>query len=56
MERYNIKDMGPDNLYKLDNDPDRKALWKARRSILDRLMTNPEKKFLIVYVLAGHGI
>jgi len=56
MRRYLVLDDGPEQLYKMDDNPDLKRLWRVRRHIRRRLMDNPDKNFLIVYVLASHGI
>ena len=56
MEQYLIMDYGPDNMYKMINDPSYKMVDATRRSIMKYLKNNPEKKVLVVYVFACHGV
>ena len=53
MERYDISDTGPDDLYVVDNDPDFDKMVKVVDDIKQRLRESPQENFLIVYILAG---
>ena len=59
LKRYNITDTGPvddENLYVLNDDATAAKMRKVIVSIKNRLAAEPTKKFLIVYVFAGHGM
>ena len=48
--------MGRNNQYLLDNTPTYKRVFKVRTGIAKRLKASPDKTFLLLYALAGHGI
>ena len=56
MERYNIVDTGPDGIYNMENDPTQKEVRETNASIRKRLRAEPEMNFLIIQILAGHGM
>ena len=53
MERYGITN--PADIYELE-DPKFMQTLKTMKKIRERLKDNPEKKHLILYVAAGHGM
>ena len=55
LEAYGIVDRGPDNMYVMD-DPNMKRVRAVKRSLMMMLKDNPDKKVLIVFILAGHGM
>ena len=54
--RYAITDYGKNDSYLLDNTPSYKRVFKTRTGISTRLRENPDKTFLLLYALAGHGM
>ena len=59
LERYGITDTGPiddKNLYVLNDNATAAKIRKVLKSIKHRISSNPEKNFLVIYVLAGHGM
>ena len=56
MEQYGItKATNPGNIYEL-KDPKNMEVMKTMAEIKKRLKANPDKKHLILYVAAGHGM
>ena len=43
-------------MYNLQNNPKLSSIIKATSNIKRRLSQHPDKKFLIFYVVAGHGV
>ena len=59
LEMYDIKDKGPidnKNLYVLNENATLKKIIEVMTSIRMRMKENPDKNFLVIYVLAGHGM
>ena len=59
LEQYGIKDTGPvddKNLYVLNDNATAAKIRDVMKNIRHRISSNPEKNFLVVYVLAGHGM
>ena len=56
LKRYNIKDMGRKDIYKLDKDPSWAEVIVARKDLSSRVKNSPDLKFLLIFVVAGHGI
>ena len=54
--RYGVTDMGTDKIYQLNDTPSWKRVERARKDIAGRIKRNPEKKFLVVFAIAGHGM
>ena len=48
--------MGPGDIYKIEDNPSVEHKDAVLLSIKKRLRDSPHKKFLIVFVLAGHGM
>ena len=48
--------MGRNNKYLLDDTPTYTRVFRVRTSIAKRLKARPDKTFLLVYALAGHGM
>ena len=55
LEKYGVNDYGPNDEY-LMNDVNYVMTVRFVVNIKRRIRDCPEKKFLIVYVLAGHGM
>ena len=45
----------PGNIYRLHN-PTSKQVRDVRLAVVKRIREHPEKKFVVVYLIAGHGI
>ena len=59
LERYGITDTGPvgdEQLYILNDDATSKKKSHIVSNIRNRLKNNPEKKYLIIFMMAGHGM
>ena len=59
LDRYGITDTGPidnKNLYILNDNATAAKMRKVMANIRNRLTNEPTKKFLIIYVFAGHGM
>ena len=56
LEKYDFVDTGPGGVYNLDDDPTKADADEVVFSIRKRLTDNPQKNFIIVYILSGHGI
>ena len=56
LERYQICDNGDNGIYNLDDDPSWTQLVTAKSDIQNRLKNNPDVNFLVIYVVASHGI
>ena len=56
MERYDISDTGPDDLYIIKNEPNSNTVNEVINNIKQRLRDNPQENFLIVYVVVGQGM
>ena len=59
LERYGIKDTGPiedENLYVINDNATFKKTSSIMKNIRQRIANNPDKNYLVVYVLAGHGM
>ena len=56
LERYSITDTGPNDLYIMNEENTMQKVVKVIVHIKKRFKKHPDKKFLIVYVLAGHGM
>ena len=59
LDRYDIRDTGPvddKNLYVLNDSATSAKIIQVMKNIRQRIGSNPEKNFLVVYVLAGHGM
>ena len=57
LEMYGINDNGPNDLYIINETAiTRKAVTGPINDIKKRLGASPEKTFLIVFVIAGHGM
>ena len=54
--KYGIIDMGKNDRYLLDYTPTYKTVFNVRTGISKRLQANPDKTFLLLYALAGHGM
>ena len=57
--QYGIEDTGPigdENLYVLNDEASARKMLKVMKSIRSRIMSNPEKNYLVIYMLAGHGM
>ena len=56
LDQYHITDAGPGDIYRIEDNPSSEHKDAILLSIKKRLRDNPTKKFLIVFVLAGHGM
>ena len=59
LERYSITDTGPvddKNMYIINDNATSAKMRKVMTNIRKRLLAEPHKNFLIVYVFAGHGM
>ena len=59
LKPFGVTDTGPvddKNLYILEESATQEKILNVARSIRKRIKDAPEKKFLVVYVLAGHGM
>ena len=56
LEKYGITDMGPDDMYRMIDNPKKKQKDAVIRDIKFRLLQQPNENFLIVFILAGHGM
>lgn len=58
MEKFGIRDCGlGTDMYNLRlSDPTKKELEKAMLFLRKQFKNNPDKKYLVAYVFAGHGI
>ena len=59
LKRYGITDTGPigdENLYVLNDNATAAKIRKVMQNIRHRIASDPEKNYLVVYVLAGHGM
>ena len=54
--RYIISDYGRKGQYILDYTPSYRKVFKTRVGISKRLKAHPDKTFLLLYALAGHGM
>ena len=54
--RFDVTDMGENNMYKLLDVSDKKVVDAARSDLKKRIKASPEKNFYIVMVFAGHGL
>ena len=54
--KYEITDTGPGDIYKIEDNPSTEHKDAVFLSIRKRLRDNPSKNYLIVFVLAGHGM
>ena len=54
--KYGVTDMGRNNRYLLDFTPTYKRVFKVRTSIAKRLKAGPDKTYLLIYAVAGHGM
>ena len=56
MKRYKITDTGENDMYIMDNDPSDMQVKATITNIRKRIRSKPDDNFLIIYVLAGHGM
>ena len=59
IERYGITDTGPvedKNLYILNDDATKVKVSRVMANIRERVDSEPDKNFLIVYVIAGYAM
>ena len=59
LEHYDITDTGPpgdEKLYVIDDNATTEQVDKVMSSIKKRLEDNPDKKHLIIFMMAGHGM
>ena len=56
MKRYKITDMGPKNMFAMLKEPSIKQCNDTIKEIRKQMRENPSENFLIIYVLAGHGM
>ena len=56
MKEYKITDTGPEDIYNMDSNPKDDTIKETVKEIKIRLRDNPDKNFLIFYILAGHGM
>ena len=59
LERYGITDVGPlndenENLYVVNDNATAAKMREVMKSIKDRIKSDKEKNYLVIYVLAGH--
>ena len=56
LDKYEITDTGPGDIYRIEDNPSTEHKEAAFLSIKKRLRDNLQKKYLIVFVLVGHGM
>ena len=59
LEQYGITDTGPvenKNLYILNENATQTKVLEVMNNIKTRIEAEPNKKFLVVYVISGHGM
>ena len=56
LKKFQVTDTGKDGIYNLVNDPTLVQVVNATADIRRRLKRNPDKLFLIFYMIAGHGM
>ena len=54
--KYGIIDEGPEGKYHLDSDPTLEQIDEVIRHIRDRINRYKKRKFVIVFVVTGHGV
>ena len=55
MANYGVTDTA-NGLYTIEEDPELKQIMIVLRDIKIRLKNNPDRNFLIIYIMAGHGM
>ena len=55
-KKYGDLYFGPDDMYKLVDDPSYKEINKLKRQLMKDLKKWAKEKTLVVYILASHGI
>ena len=53
---YDILDLGPNEMYRLDDDPSLERCKDAIHHISSRLKDNRNQNYLIMYFFVGHGV
>ena len=56
LARYGITDTGKNQMYKLDDTPSYKRVFKARVNMSKRFRAHPNETFLVIIAVAGHGM
>ena len=59
LEPFGVTDTGPiedKNMYILNNNATAKKVNKMMGNIKRRMKNNPKRNYLVIYVLAGHGM
>ena len=53
---YDILDLGPNEMYRLDDDPSLERCKDVIHHISSRLKDNRNQNYLVMYFFVGHGV